>query len=427
MSRRNFLVIFAVAMVSFACYQVTDHNPYGRYLSDIINKIDRMYYKPVPREKLFDSAVTGMLQELDEHSEFFGPEEARGFLSLIDQRYGGVGIVVDPSSKPLTVMSTMVGSPAYKADILTGDQLLKIDGKSIAGLNSERVTDKIRGPIGTTVRLTLQRASKPAPFDIALERAEIKVDSVLGDTRNADDSWNFHLEGHPEIGYIRIRTFGDHTVEELKAALATLDPVKLKGLIVDLRFNGGGRLDAAVDVCGEFIPSGKTVVTTRGRDGRIQTDDRSTGPGTYTGFPMVVLVNSMSASASEIVAACLQDYHRAAIAGQRSYGKGTVQKVLPVEGNQGVLKLTTATYWRPSNKNIHRDKDAKETDEWGVMPDEGLAVPLSKEQTATMITKRTERDVVHRAQPHAAGAYVDPQLQRAIEYLEKHETVAAKD
>jgi carboxyl-terminal processing protease len=436
MSRRNSLIILAAALVSLACYQVTDHHPYGRYFADIMNKINRMYYKPVDRESLFVSGVTGMLKNLDEHSQFMVGEEARDFLSGIDQRYGGVGIEVrkDPESKRLTVTNTIVGSPAYLADIHSGDDILKIDGKSIDSAEFDTVTGMIRGPIGTTVRLALHRPGKPSPLDLSLERAEVKTDSVLGDTRHADDSWNFHLADHPDIGYIRIGSegfsisrggFGDLTALELKTALATLDPKKLKGLILDLRFNGGGRLDAAVAVCGQFIPSGKTVVTIKGRDGQVQSEDVTDGPGTYTDFPMVVLVNGMSASASEIVAACLQDYHRAAIAGERSYGKGTVQRVLTVEGNQSVLKLTTATYWRPSNKNIHRDKDAKPTDQWGVMPDEGLTVSMTDDQIKALVKNRAERDIVHRAEPTAdaklatSDPAVDPQLRRAVEYLRK--------
>ena len=439
MPRRNFVTILFVAVISFACYRVTDHNPYGRYFADIMHKIDRMYYKPVDREKLFDTAVKGMVDSLDIHSEFKDRDEAGKFLSDIDQRYAGVGIEIDDDAqaKQLIVTDTLVGSPAYLAPILAGDQILKVNGISVNDVGLKNISNRIRGQVGTKVRLTIQRAGEEKPIELALLRAEVNVNSVLGDTRNADDSWNFHLEGHPEIGYIRIGAegfrasggFGDRTAEELAAALATLDRHALKGLIVDLRFNGGGRLDVAIKVCSEFIPPGQLVVSLKGRGGVPEGEERSVGPGTYADVPMVVLVNPLSASASEIVAACLQDHHRAAIAGQRSYGKGTVQKVLPVEGNQSILKLTTATYWRPSNKNIHREPDAKESDDWGVMPDKGLAVALSKEETAKLVESRARRDVVHRALPAAAPApvpYVDPQLQRAIDYLEKPPAAAAK-
>ncbi len=440
MPRKNFIFILAVAVVSLACYKVADHDRYGRYFADILNKIDRMYYKPVDREKLFDAAIVGMLADLDRHSEFMVREEARDFLTSIDQRYGGVGIEVkhDLQGKTVTVSNLFVGSPAYKSNVHAGDGILKIDEKAVKDLDLAQVSNMIRGPIGSTVKLSLERPGQKAPIDVALKRAEVYVDSVLGDGRNADDSWNFHLEGHPEIAYLRIGMdgfatkigndwfatrggFGDRTADELKAALATLDPKKLKGLILDLRFNGGGRLDAAIDVCSQFLPPGEVVVTTRGRDGSVLSQELSSGPGTFRDVPMVVLVNSKSASASEIVAACLQDHGRAAIAGERSYGKGTVQKVLPVEANQAVLKLTTATYWRPSNKNIHRDKDSKETDDWGVRPEKDLAFTLDSAETEKMIQARTERDIVHRGQspPKSASTYVDPQLRRAIEYLQK--------
>ena len=277
MPRRNFLTILFVAAISFACYQVTDHNPYGRYFSDIMHKIDRMYYKSVDREKLFDTAVKGMVDSLDIHSEFMDRDEARKFLDAIDQRYGGIGIEIndDAEAKRIIVTDTLVGSPAYKASILAGDQILKIDDASADRLGFGAISERIRGQIGTPIRLTIQRPGESKPIEVALLRAEIKVDSVLGDTRNTDDSWNFHLAGHPEIAYIRIGGegfrasggFGDRTADELAAALATLDRHKLKGMIIDLRFNGGGRLDAAVNVCSEFIPKGQLVVTLKRRDG----------------------------------------------------------------------------------------------------------------------------------------------------------------
>ena len=227
---------------------------------------------------------------------------------------------------------------------------------------------------------------------MTLKRTEINVDSVLGDSRNADDSWNFHLAANPEIGYIphpRVRR--DRTAEEMQAAkLKSLEADKLKGLVIDLRGDRGGRLDTAIDVASLFIPAGETVVTTRGRDGKVQEREVTHGPAICTDVPMVVLIDAYSASASEIVSACLQDYQRAVICGTRSFGKGTVQRIISVKGN-GVLKLTTATFWRPNNKNIHRHKDAKDTDEWGVMPDKGFVVKMSEKETEDWLKNRQAR------------------------------------
>jgi carboxyl-terminal processing protease len=431
MPRRNFVLILAAAFVSMACYRASDRNPYGRYFADVMNKVDQLYVEPVDNETLFDSAVKGMLQNLDKHSTFFGPREASQFLSIIDQHYGGIGIEVmaEPKTDQLKVLGTIVGSPAYEADILAGDRILKIDGRATEGMPLDDATDLIRGEIGTPVVLEFGRAGRETPLVMSLKRAEIKVDSVLGDTRKADDSWDFHLHGHPEIGYIRIRTFGERTLDELLPAVTALAKEHIKGLVIDLRFDPGGRLDTAVDVCSLFLPEGKTVVTTKGRDGRVFEEDKSRGSAPMPDTPIVILVNSLSASASEIVAACLQDYHRAVVCGQRTYGKGTVQRVLRVEGNKSVLKLTTAYYWRPSNKNIHRRKDAKDTDEWGVMPDAGFAIEMDEKQIEAMRKERSNRDVVHRAQPPVAPGQaapppddvmqVDPQLKRAVEYLEE--------
>jgi carboxyl-terminal processing protease len=367
-------------------------------------------------------------------------DEAQDFRSTIDQKFEGVGIELryDDHPKRVTIANLFVGSPAYKADVRPGDRIAAINGTAIGENNIADVRKLIRGPIGSAVKFTLERPGDKKPVDVSLERSVVQTDSVFGDSRNPDDSWNFHLAGHPDIGYIRIGMegfgiydrehnewymprggFGDRTVEELKAALATLDPKKLKGLILDLRFNGGGRLDAAIDVCSQFLPPGEIVVTTRGRDGGVLSEEKSSGPGEFRNVPMVVLVNSKSASASEIVAACLQDHHRAAIVGERTYGKGTVQKVLPVEGRQAVLKLTTATYWRPSNKNIHRDRDSKETDDWGVRPEKDLTIALDPTETEKLVKARTERDIVRRPPTAKPSTFVDPQLKRAIEYLEK--------
>jgi carboxyl-terminal processing protease len=441
MPRRNYLFILAMAVGSLVCYRATDHNRYGRYFSEVMNRIDQYYVKRVDNEALFEAAVNGMLQTLDENSKFYEPEDANSkLLSVIDQRYGGVGIEVseDPKTEQIVVKDTIVGSPAYAADILAGDRITRIDnrvvntdGAGIADLTLEEATRLIRGPIDTLVHLELARAGHAEPVKVTLERTLVKVESVLGDSRNADDRWNFRLSGHPEIGYIRIHAFGDRTADELQQALAAIDADKLKGLVLDLRGDPGGRLDVAVDVCSLFVAPEQTVVTTRGRDARELEKMVSHGPAICTDVPMVVLIDGFSASASEIVAACLQDYHRAVICGQRSFGKGTVQRIIPVNGNNSVLKLTTATYWRPSNKNIHRYKDAKDTDEWGVVPDKGFAVKMSEKQTEDWLMSRAARDIVHRARPPVAKldrprpdapAAIDPQLQRALDYLDSNKS-----
>ena len=447
MPRRNYLIILAVAVASLACYRATDHNRYGRFFSEVLNKVDRYYVKPVNDEELFDAAVNGMLETLDENSKFYEPEDARSkLLSVIDQRYGGVGIEVTEEEKgsQLVISGTFVGSPAYDADILAGDRITKIDDWVVKveppsgpdaeqGMRlSERATKLIRGPIGTTVRLELARAGHDKPIVVTLKRSEVKVDSVFGYSRMPDDSWDFLLAGRPEIGYVRVRSFGDRTAKELQAALESIHADKLQGLVLDLRGDPGGRLDAAIDVCSLFIPPGQTVVTTRGRDARVLEREISAGPATFTHVPMVVLIDSLSASASEIVSACLQDYHRAVICGTRSFGKGTVQRIITMGRNNSVLKLTTATYWRPSNKNIHRHKDAKETDEWGVMPDKGFVVNMTDKQTEEWLKNRAARELVHRARPPADASHppqpdtsaLDPQLQRALDHL-KHKPAEA--
>ncbi len=225
MPRRNLYWILFVAAISVACYRYADRNPYGRYFADVMNKIDQLYVEPVDQEKLFDAAVTGMLKKnLDEHSEFMGPIEMRDFTSLIDQRYGGVGIEVniDNPAKKLTVMGTLVGSPAYEERILSGDEIVSIDGQPTAGLTTDKASDLIRGPVGTEVRLTLNRPGSDTPLTLTLKRAEIKVDSVRGDFRNADDSWNFRLANDPRFACIRIRSFGDQTAAEVRTALESL-------------------------------------------------------------------------------------------------------------------------------------------------------------------------------------------------------------
>jgi carboxyl-terminal processing protease len=233
------------------------------------------------------------------------------------------------------------------------------------------------------------------------------------------------LPEHPRIAYVRVNNFGKHTRDEMDAVMNQLDEHGYEALILDLRNNPGGYLDAAVSMSDLFLESG-TICTIRGRDATTIRDRfEATGPGTYSGFPMVVLVNRFSASASEIVAAALQDHHRAIVIGERSYGKGSVQSVIRLGHGDRELKLTTAYYFRPSNKKIHRRPDPtqpggreSENEEWGVIPDDGYRLELSDEQLHDWTSWRNKRDLPPRGSKLDNPAEHDKQLDKAVEYLE---------
>ena len=285
------------------------------------------------------------------------------------------------------------------------------------------------------MQLTVRRNGQDEPLDFKLVRALIKVDSVRGYTRNADGTWDFLLPDQPRLGYVRIESFGESTVAEFEAAMTNVTEHHCAGVILDMRNNPGGLLKVAEDICNLFIPRGALIVSTRGRDGREARDCRATGAGPYQSLPLVVLVNDKSASAAEIVAACLQDHKRASVVGERTWGKGTVQNVIPLEGGKSLLKLTIASYWRPSGKNIHRaSEDAKE---WGVSPDPGCEVKLDEKQALAWLKAQRRRDhqwAIDSSQTSGAdeptasadSSPFDPQLQRAIDVLKSKLASATK-
>ncbi len=428
MPRRTLWIIFLVAVGSIACYERADRNPYGRWFSEVLETIDRYYVEPVDDQKLFEGALNGMIGRLDEYSAFLPRNQANQFQEAIDQQYGGIGIEVslEGEEKQLTVMSPLVGTPAYKAGMRAGDKIITIDGKPTAGKTLNEIVGWLRGRPGELVSLSIVREGQTDPLTFDLVRARIRVDSVLGDSRVSDGSWSFFLPGTDKIGYVRLNSFGETTVEELRQALAWLTERGCRGVILDMRNNPGGLLQGAEEVCNMFLPRGAVIVTTRGRDERVRRQAEADGSGTYQKLPLVVLVNDKSASAAEIVAACLQDHDRAIIIGDRTWGKGTVQNVIPLEGGQSLLKLTIASYWRPSGKNIHRLESSASDDEWGVKPTPGYEVKLDEKQTAAMEEKRRQRDIVQQRSPGESGAVAgenvlefDPQLKRALEALEE--------
>jgi len=428
MPRRNIALLVAIVLFSLICYQkARNDSRYGRILADAMSQIEDRYLEEIDEDELFEGAMEGMIGRLDDYSAFITPSKLQEFNETLDAEFGGVGMEVrlDPKTRELTVTCPLVGTPAYEAGIRAGDKILRIDDHSTQGMGLKDAVALMRGKPGTPVSLSVLHQGDKEPVEISIMRAIIHVDTVLGDTRRADGSWNRFLEGGERIGYLRVNTFAKETADELRTALSWLVEHDMQGLILDLRNDPGGLLTAATEVCDMFIDSG-VIVTTRRRDKSITEKYTATKAGTLGDFPMAVLVNQYSASASEIVAACLQDHGRAVVVGQRTWGKGTVQEVIDLGRKQGVLKLTTASYWRPSEKNIHRTSDAEEDDDWGVRPDKGYEVIVEDEDLQRLFDWRMKRD---RFIPGSNGETPaeeqngpfddDPQLARAVEYIRK--------
>ncbi len=427
MPRRTLWLIVATAIISLVCYQRADRNPYGRWFAEVLETINRHYVEPVDDQQLFEGALDGMVRRLDDYSSFVPRRETTEFEETLDQEYGGIGVEVslEGPKKQLTIMTALAGTPAFKAGLLAGDRIVAIDGKSTQSLELKDVVRLMRGRPGAEVAVSVVRDGHDQPLDFRLTRARIQADSVLGDRRGADGSWNFMLDGPDRIGYMRIAAFGKSTVAEFEAALQKLTQEGCRGVIIDMRNNPGGLLDAAEQICDLFVPAGAVIVTTRGRDARERTRYEATGHGPYQKLPLVVLVNDKSASASEIVAACLQDHGRATVVGQRTWGKGTVQNVIPLEGGRSLLKLTIASYWRPSGKNIHRTSSSSDADEWGVSPDKDCDVPLDEQQQLKIAEQLRSLDAAARGKTPSSGdppqdlsrAAIDPQVERAVQVL----------
>ena len=404
MPRRNFFAIVMVGAVSLFCWQASHGAKpkdemmelYGLFV-DAVEQVESHYVRPVNRRELLESALKGMLQNLDPHSAFINTSEWKQFKKQIEGRFGGIGIHVgmDMDVNRLKVIAPMVGTPAYSAGILAGDLIMEIDGHSTEGMIPDKAVEVLVGRPGTPVTLTVLHEGDDKVEKLTMNRAIIDVPSVLGDSRKPDDQWDFMYDKESKIGYVRISSFIQKTTEELKKAIGELKSQGMRGLVLDLRDNPGGLLDAAVEVSDLFVNDG-LIVSTKGHN-TVSKTYNAQKEGTYEDFPIVVLVNQNSASAAEIVSACLQDHKRAKVVGQRSYGKGSVQHIIELEDGNSVLKLTVATYQRPSGKNIHRFKEAKDSDEWGVSPDPGLEVKLGRRDYELWTHGRRDRDAISHA------------------------------
>ncbi len=304
------------------------------------NIIHKQYVdQPVDDVKLMQGAINGMMELLgDEHSTYMDPQTFSDANSQLAGSFEGIGAYVDTTADYLTIISPIPGSPADKAGLQPGDKIIKIDDKDMTGINPELVRLKVLGPAGSSVKLTISRKGESTPLEFSIIRDKIVVKSASG--KMLDNN----------IAYVQITTFGDSTTSELKSTLTELMANNPQGLILDLRNNGGGYLQTAVEVVSQFAPKGVVLYEKLG-DGTQNKYDVIPG-GLATDIPMVVLINEGSASASEITAGALQDYGRAKLVGVQSYGKGSVQNWVPLSNDEGAVRVTIAKWYTPNNRSI---------------------------------------------------------------------------
>jgi carboxyl-terminal processing protease len=349
---------------------------------------------------LITAAMKGMLSSLDPHSQFMDPDDFRDMQEDTRSRFNGLGIEVSMKNGLPTVITAMEDTPAARAGILSGDQILKINGASTERMDLQDAINILRGPAGRRVTLTLLRPSTKEIKEYTLDRAEIKVRSVKG-ARLLDEE----LTGPFRIGYIRLIQFNEPTAEELSKALDELQKQGMQALILDLRNNPGGLLTSAVDVCGQFLPSKSKVVSTQGRTASQQHDYSTSGAKKdRPNFPMALLINEGSASGAEIVAGALKDLHRAILVGETTFGKGSVQNVMQLPDGSAV-RFTTAKYYTPGRQVIQGN---------GVAPN--IRVAMTAEQERALFALRNADNV----KPEDEKSIIrtkDPQMLRAIDAL----------
>ena len=402
--------------------QIDEEFELQQMLVDTLDQVERNYVKGISRRELIEAAIEGVLRKLDPYSTYINPDKLSEFRTSVEHEFGGIGIRVGMENGLLVVLSPMIGTPAHAAGILAGDRIMEIDGCPTKDLSLDDAVEMLQGKVGTDVTLTVVHRYTRVLEKITVKRQRIIVETVLGDRRKPDGHWDFFLEGANRIGYIRINGFSRTTPEELRKVLKQLTDEKARAIVLDLRFNPGGLLSSAVEVSDLFLSSGR-IVSVAGRSTQKRSWD-ATQPGTFDKIPVIVLVNRYSASAAEIVAAALQDNHRAIIMGERSWGKGSVQNVISLEHGHSALKLTTSAYQRPNGENIHRFPDATEEDQWGVTPTKEHQLRIPPDEMNVLLIDRRRRDVVRDKSskdpgPLRARIDVDRLLQKAVQELKK--------
>jgi carboxyl-terminal processing protease len=385
-------------------------NPYDQYrlFTEVLEKVRQEYVdgENLTYKDLIQGSLKGMLNSLDPHSEFMLPTAYKDLKDDTQGEFSGVGIVVNANrDKGIVVVTPMEDSPSFKAGILAGDRIIKIDGRSTERMNFEDAVKRLRGKAGSEVTISVLRPSTDQVKDYTLIRAVIRVSTV----KDINGGSAFPL-GENQIGYVRLTQFGEQTEQDLEKALQKLEKQGMHSLVLDLRNNPGGLLEQAGEVAEKFLPRNTLVVSTEGRGATQKSEYRASGRTKQRKLPMVVLVNGGSASAAEIVTGCLQDLQpitRAIVLGEQTFGKGSVQSILPL-GDGSALRLTTAKYYTPSHKVIH---------EKGITPD--IIVPMSEDDERALAIQRSPGALDNLEEPERSriAAVRDVQLDRALDLL----------
>ncbi len=384
---------------------------------DIFERVRAQYVTPPEEKALVESAINGMLSSLDPHSSYMNPEAAKDMRVQTKGEFGGLGIEVTMENELVKVITPIDDTPAAKAGVRAGDYISAIDGDEVRGMTLNDAVEKMRGLVDTPIKLTILREGADKPLDITVVRDIIKVKAV-----------KFRVEN--DVGYMKITSFTEKTYDDLETAINAIKKQvpadRLKGYVLDLRLNPGGLLDQAVSVSDSFLDRGE-IVSTRGRDPKDVTRFDSRAGDDIDGKPLVVLVNGGSASASEIVAGALQDHRRATVVGTQSFGKGSVQTIIPL-GENGALRLTTALYYTPSGKSIQGK---------GITPDIKVDQPLPEDLKGQNVSRGESelkghiKGVEEGDQGSGSAAYVPPdpkddvQLAYALDLLRGVKTDAA--
>ena len=376
----------------------------------------------LPEPVLVYEMTEGAMSTLDDFTSVIWPRDLEQFGRSTQGKFTGVGIQISRRDGRLIVVSPLPDTPAQQAGVKPGDIIEEVNGQPTSTWSLDRAVREITGPEGTTVTLGLEREGEPDLIQTPIRRSEILIASIRGWERQPDGEWSYWIDPAARIGYIRLSQFIPQTADDLDAAVAQMQQDgPINGLILDLRFNPGGLLSSAIDVVDRFVDNGPIVFTVDA-SGERSSERRARRSNTYLKFPVVVLINQGAASASEIVSGALQDYDRGLVIGTRSFGKGSVQELLPLARGNALLKLTTRYYMLPAGRIIHRKPDAKQ---WGVEPD--LQIKMTDQEVADSVELRQELDILrgpgdadHPTADDILATGADPQLEAAVLVIKTH-------